>query len=943
MATPLKWDDLPESPSTPKWDDLPQRPADGQKARFQPELVAPVSAPTPFKGLTDRGFTGYATNPDEARAESEMAQQSARNMQGAMGFSDPVSATRSLPFGVRTKVAFAPTPEERKAALEMEYGAGAFVPISSNRALVRIPDGKGGHEWVIDNPVGLDAKDVAELIPELPAVITGTTAAIAAVPGPSGATAKIAQTSGASALVSGLTGALQDTIYRSLVGTPINPEEIIRRRGMGATMEALAGFALPVVGGKIVQSFKAGRAAKKFLDQFDTAANESSEALKEAGVNVKTGGDIGAAIRSLNPADASAAELGDAISLIVTKSDDAMRENVLRQSGRALSDADRRAQAIIGASTAPAFVNPADVGLAAIGAAKQRITDSQKMVDGLYKSAYDEIATDAGTAGKGQFFIKLNNTRSVIDELTGNVMRVKKAPAKEVADPMAIVDAYGRKLPPQTQPDAFKESDAFAPLLAQLRQIEEAATTTQKLDAVRQARTMMGERIRGKGGIFGDLNDSSAKQIYAALSKDIDDSIGAFSGTGSRALKQANAAYKSMIGVVEESPFIDKLVNDGFANPEDVVRGLVGGGTKDWAAAKAVLPPNTYAAVRRGVVGEMMGQGKGNVLIHFGREVSDVPTLTKQLSNMDAAIKTEIFGGEAPWRSLEKIGREYDFVISRGGMFSKPTLPSVDDLVAAVNIARSEGSDAANKYTGRIIATASARRNGMAQAYLSQSRNGNLSQINRDPENFLRAVVFNAEVRPDQIRSVIKKLPADTRSKLANVAMQEIFENAREVSDSLVLKSGSYDINKMVNQVFGDRRRMEVLTDILGTGRMDMLKNWARYEVSTAAQSGRKSVSAKRVSGLLATAPYQNLFAARAASMALETASGSHLIGALTHDKAKLFMETRRVMRKPAKTAAQIAVMQSAMNTNGFSDYTDMMSGFTPEQQDAIDSYLVRE
>jgi hypothetical protein len=897
-----------------------------QKARFQPELVAPVSGPTPFRGITDRGFTSYATNPDEARAESEMAQQSARNMQGAMGFSDPVSATRSLPFGVRTKVAFAPTPEERKAALEMEYGTGAFVPISSNRALVRIPDGKGGHEWVIDNPVGLDAKDVAELIPELPAVITGTTAAIAAVPGPSGATAKVAQASGASALASGLTGALQDTIYRSLVGTPIDPEEIIRRRGMGATMEALAGFVLPVVGGKAMQSFKAGRSAKKFLDRFDTVANESSDALKAAGVNVKTGGDIGDAIRSLNPADASAAELGDAIGLIVTKSDDAMRENVLRQSGRALSDADRRAQAIIGASTAPAFVKPEDVGLAAIGAAKQRITDNQKMVDGLYKSAYDEIATSADASGVGKFFVKLSETKNTVDKLMGNVMRSAKQGSGGVE---------------------YEPSGAFAPLLAQLRLLENATTATQALDAARQARTMIGARARGRGEAFKDITEDHAGQIYKALSADIDNSVSAFSGTGAKALQQANAAYKGMIGVVEDSPFIEKLVNDGFASPEDVVKGLVGGNTKDWAAAKAILPPNTYAAVRRGVVGEMMGEGKrgegGNVLMHFGREVLDVPTLNKQLSNMDAAIKTEIFGGEAPWRSLEKIGREYDFVISRGGMFSKPTLPSVDDLQGAVDIARSEGSDSSNKYIGKAIAAASARRNGMAQAFLSQARNGNLSQITQDPERFLRAVVFNGEVRPDQIRSVIKKLPADTRSKMANVAMQEIFENAREVSDSLVLKSGSYDINKMVNQVFGDRRRMEVLTDIMGTGRMDMLKNWARYEVSTAAQSGRKSVSSKRVSGLLATAPYQNLFAARAASMALETASGSHLIGALTHDKAKLFMETRRVMRKPAKTAAQIAVMQSAMNTNGFSDYTDMMSGFTPEQQDAIDSYLVRE
>lgn len=911
----------------------------------QPEMVAPVSAPTPFKAPTpsDRGFASYATNPDKDRAEYEMAQQSARNLQRAMGLADPVSPQGRLSFKDRMISAFAPTNEERKAYLETEYGAGSFVPVSSNRALVRVPDGKGGNQWVIDNPVGLDASDAAELPSFLPGMITGATAAIGAVPGPSGATAKIAAASGASALAAGITGALQDAAYRSYVGTPVNLEEIVKRRGLGAAMETVAGIALPVVGGKMMQKWEGGRAVKTFLDQFDTAATESSEALKKAGVNVKTGGELGDAIRSLNPADASAAELGDALSAVVTKADDTARKQVERMSGRGIADASARGQAAIGAATTIKAVNPVEAGLAAIGAAKQRIADSQKMVDGMYEAAYKEIASSADSSGAGQFFVKLSETKKAVDKLMGNVMRTQKATPTAQPNPNALLDAFGRPLPPPAVAQAYKPSDAFAPLLAQLRQIEEATTATQKLDAARQARTMIGERVRGKGGVFGDLNDSSAKEIYKALSTDIDNSISAFSGTGAKALQQANAAYKGLLGAVDDSPFIDKLVNDGFANPEDVVRGLVGGGTKDWAAAKAVLPPNTYAAVRRGVVAEMMGEGKGNKLVAFGREVLDIPTLNKQLSGMDAAIKTEIFGGEAPWRALEKIGKEYEFFTTRGGMFSKPTLPTVVELQDAVDIARREGSDAANKYIGRAIAAASARRNGMAQSFLSQARNGNLSQVTRDPEAFLRAVVFNGEVRPDQIRAVVKKLPGETREKMANVAFQEIFENAREVSDGLVLKSGSYDVDKMVGQVFGDRRRMEVLTDIMGADRMDMLKNWARYEVATAAQSRSKTTSAKRVAGLLATAPYQNLFAARATSMALEKASGSHLIGTLTHDKAKLFAETRKIINRPAKTAAQISLMQRAMNTTGYTDYADMLNGFTPEQQDAIDSYLLRE
>jgi hypothetical protein len=47
-------------------------------------------------------------------------------------------------------------------------------------------------------------------------------------------------------------------------------------------------------------------------------------------------------------------------------------------------------------------------------------------------------------------------------------------------------------------------------------------------------------------------------------------------------------------------------------------------------------------------------------------------------------------------------------------------------------------------------------------------------------------------------------------------------------------------------------------------------------------------------------------------------------------------------MNSPTKTAAEISLLQRAMNTNGFNDYVDMQSGFTPEQQDAIDEYLTR-
>jgi hypothetical protein len=153
-------------------------------------------------------------------------------------------------------------------------------------------------------------------------------------------------------------------------------------------------------------------------------------------------------------------------------------------------------------------------------------------------------------------------------------------------------------------------------------------------------------------------------------------------------------------------------------------------------------------------------------------------------------------------------------------------------------------------------------------------------------------------------------------------------------------RGGSYDIEKVVNQLFGDRKRMEVITDTIGEKRMEILTNWARFEVGSALEAGSKTVSGRRFAGLIATAPYQNLFAARATSMALETAAGSSLISSLTKKNAALFAETRQIIDSPRKTAYQISLLQRALNTNGFSDYQEMLSGFTMQQKDAIDGYL---
>jgi hypothetical protein len=942
MATPLKWDELSNSPPVPKWDDL----SDSPPADTLGEQQLPQEQYANAQQAQQRAQQANFVPEMVAGSQRQMDEQRARNLQGSMGLSEPMAPSpvpyaderqndgftpssaeylrpqsAGVSFFDRIVAGFAPTAEEQKAYYELEYGKGSFIPVSKDRALVRVPTGKkdGSRHWVVDDPVGLDAGDVAQLSSNVPQIINGAIAASAAVPNATSPLAKIAVASGASAIVSGITGAIQDSAYRLYAGTPVNMDEIIQRRGLGAAMETVAGIVLPVVGGKIVQQYKSGRAVKALLDEYSTTTRNAKEALGASGVNPKTAGELGDALRALSPEDANAAELGDSIAALLNKNDDAIRKGTERMSGQALSNAEARAQAQIANATQAVPIQSKDAGLAAIGAAKKVVIDNQKAVDDLYKSAYKEIGNAVNKTGAGgKNFVNLFETNNAIEEISSKNL--------------LIPDGSG----------GFKKSDVFAPLASKLKQIDEATYVPQSLEAARQLRTMIGDRAYGRGGsdIFSSLDEAAAKRIYNALSKDIDDSISAFSGSGALALKKANDGYKVLISSVDESKFIGKLVNNGFNNPEEVVRSLVGGGTKDWADARSVLPPNTYAAVRRAVVGELSGEGQGSKLVQFGREVLDVPTLSKNLKEIDIDVKNEIFGSEAPWKALQKIGDEYSFITKRGGMFTTPALPLITDIKDAVNIAKTQGFDAANQYIKKMVAGASARRNSLGESLISQINNGTMSQTVQNPDNFLRAVIFNNEIRPSAIRSVLRKLPERTRTDIGNTAYQEIFENARQQSESLMKRGGSYDIEKVVNQLFGDRKRMEVITDTIGEKRMEILTNWARFEVGSALEAGSKTVSGRRFAGLIATAPYQNLFAARATSMALETAAGSSLISSLTKKNAALFAETRQIIDSPRKTAYQISLLQRALNTNGFSDYQEMLSGFTMQQKDAIDGYL---
>jgi hypothetical protein len=93
----------------------------------------------------------------------------------------------------------------------------------------------------------------------------------------------------------------------------------------------------------------------------------------------------------------------------------------------------------------------------------------------------------------------------------------------------------------------------------------------------------------------------------------------------------------------------------------------------------------------------------------------------------------------------------------------------------------------------------------------------------------------------------------------------------------------------------------------------------------------------------VATAPYPNLFAARATSMALESIAGMNFIKKANPANIVAFPQARAALMLPTKTNADIAIIQQAINMGGrdlFNDYNTMMDELNDDQQAAVNKYL---
>jgi hypothetical protein len=853
--------------------------------------------------------TQVAFSPElVAGTPEQQSAATARNLQGRMGWTDPVDPNAGLDIGARMMLRAAPTAAEKSAYLNTEFGEGNWTYAANDKFFVKVGDGKGGKKWVINDPKGFDVGDVAEFLPRVPEFISGFISAYAATPTPQAGVAKLAIASGASALASELTAAGVDALFRAQTGQPINVPEIVERRGKNVLIGTALGTGLmkgvQAIGNKMAASSAASSTWRTFMDE----GKEAKAALKARGYNAPTEAGLAPQMLEKNVSTLTTSEAGDTIARVLNEFDERANAVATKALGAAGTNVEQRSAALL-SSAAPATVKTqTEIGEAAVGAVKTHYTDSMKTAKRLYAAANQEIESASG--GAGAAIIKLPKTDAMVRDLLGNRM----------------LDANGKPI-------------ALGP--AMIRTLTETLKSTsvpQKLDAVRTLRTQLGAQMNGEQ-LFPEMAATTAKRLYGALSDDMATSIVGYTGKGAKALKDADAFYKEMVLSVEANPFLNKVANGKFTDTADVVATLKTGGVNDWAALKKVMPANTYALVKRGVIDALIG---GEEVFIAGKGYKDSITLGRQLGGLLPEVKNEIFGNPTIWRGLERIGKEQEFIAAKQGIFSRAGAISPDTLRQTADDMRAFGFDVANFNLRRALAIQMKRADSLHSSLVSQVRNGNFTEAAKDPVSLMDAFM-SGKYSPEYVNGTLKKLPIKDREQVSRAAFARIFEKAIDSTTSLVNNSQGkiYQPSVVADSVLGSQQQRKVLAGILGNERYATAREWVAYTVQREKERARQGVFAKTAARIISVLPYGKLLLARFGSEVIETAAGKRVLNGISPQSAALFAESRMIADNPVKTAAGLVIMQRAAAYAGYEDYQELMSPYSMEQRNAIDAFLL--
>lgn len=853
-----------------------------------------------------RGYFASAAPEIVAGGKNQMREQSARNLQSSLGLDAPVSTDKTASFWDVLASSAAPTAEEESAYWRVRAGENNVVAVSPDLLLVKTPKEGGGYEYRPTNKPGFDKTDIARMAGGIPSMISSVAAGTKFLP-----SSGVARASGMSALASQLTGSAQDIAFRAATGEDIQPGEIVSRRAPQMAVEFLAGWGLGKAADAVGGARAKSKAISNYLKDVRAEGTAARDALSQKGYKAISAADLAESMLEANP---TSGEAGNMIAESMNNTDEMIRRVSERAGFSAAQQVESAAnKAIQGLAASSKPYTNAEVGLAALGSAKKTYTVHKQALENELNSIYEVIAQDVQKSGAGKFFVSLNETGNKLDEFVSRLPR---------SDTGGVVSSFEK---------SKKTLDG----------LREMVGVEQGLSQMRGVRSAIGAQISGSTEeMFPGVTNQQLREIYGAISRDIDESVRTYSGAGADRLKAYNANYKNLVGSIEDNDFLNRMVNNGFQNPEEVVDYLANrAGSADWTAIANAVDTPTLGPLRRTVVNAMIGSEKVPV---SGGEVVNLPSLARKIRGMEPETKTALFGNKATWELLERGGSNIEELSKNKSVFSGSAMPSMNDLKEVMAYAEKGDMIAGQMKLKLAISSANARRASTNSAILSQIRNGDMSYAAANPAGLVDALMFGADrMSPRYVQSVLGRLPPDAREEVGRAAFNSIFERSRDTTKMIIGTTPLYNAASVAEKALGTKAQREVAEAVLGPQRYDDLVNWTKWNAQIAVESARGSVLRHQAARLASVAPYGKLLGARLFAGAMEHGLGGNLIRGITPDQLAMFRPARLSALEPVKTAASIALVQKAVSNPFYGDYLRLMRNFTPDQQEAIDSYLL--
>jgi hypothetical protein len=858
----------------------------------------------------------------------------ASNLQAQLGLAEPVGLQERGP-GVadRFMQSLSPNAEATRAYYEKRPGGG-FIPLSKDNGLVRVVGADGKPEWVLNNPYGFSKGDIAAMVAQIPQLAAGAAAAFYA---------KGVSPAVAGAAASNLVGAATDVAFLALNDQPIDSTEILKRRGINTAVESAAGVvgerALPVAGNYFrtrgIPFLKDSplQAVKKEAQKEALAAERF---LKKQGVNVPVAGQVGQAVRELGTTKGTSEEAGNTIARAFTAADRNLTDYQMREAGRMAEELANRSHGALDKATTAATAPVEDAAGAAIGSAREMIQVARAEAGAMFERAFAQIDKDIiSTPGLTQNFVKLEKSGALIQEVKDNLLKM-------------------------AGPDGVVDSPLYAPMLSTLRTLEGSVGIGQRLAAVRNLRSEIGERIHGaKGGeVFPGLLEKQARRLYGALSDDIDNSIAKVGGQGGAMLKAANANYKQLVGKVEESQFFNDLLSGSYENPYALLSALGNKnvvGPAEWRLLQSSIDPQSFAGIRKALANTLQDSSMVRI---GGREFNDISVMSDNLRKLPAEIKDSIFGGSSAWQSIEEAGKQFAFLKQKKGIFGSPALPTKEELIEAAQIAQTEGWTKGNNPMTKAMAFANKRLSNLASGIVSQMRTGNTRIAVENPDAFFESVVLSGNYSPDYLKHLMGKLSPQERDIIGNAAWQRIFDRAKPeasffANGELQKASTQYEYDKIAKTLLGEgpklgsKAQQDAIRVVIGDRRFKNAEALVKYQYALALETAAQNRNAQDVRKLISKAYFPNLFAAQTAAMVMDKASTGLLLREANPAMLRAFSTFQESFGNPRATRVTLqslgltsSKLTQAKLDSLWSSYADMLEGLTEEQQLAINNYL---